>query len=262
MCSISPKPLKHKVFLRNRYGTDVRKDVGMKKVLKWIGVLFFGSGIIAYASMLFTASPEHRPLFIFLIILFSIFLFLLLRKPKQKAQQDFSSTTQRDVPELGVSIKTTITPDIPPKEILRDMRKSYTLFQAQNDFRILEDCIRLIQTTTNFDTFFMRSELGKQKALTLRQAEQAKIKGIRGTQEAVTSMFSLAESQKERLLTASFEQTKQKVSSMSTARGKKNNWNKYLEQLQKYQDEFDVDSSDLYTEIIHYIERELESLEK
>lgn len=108
----------------------------------------------------------------------------------------------------------------------------------------------------------MRSELGKQKALTLRQAKQAKIKGIHGTKEAVTTMFSLAESQKERLLKASFEQVKQKASSLSTPRGKKNNWNKYLEQLQKYQDEFDLDCLDLYTEIIHYIEQEIEQLEK
>lgn len=233
----------------------------MKKFLKWFGVVFFGSGIITYASMLFSAPSEQRPLFIVLIVLFSIFLFLLLRRPRKREQQDFSSTTQRDIPEFGVTIKTTVTPDIPSKEILRDMRKSYTLIQAQNDFRILDDCIRLIQTTTNFETFFMRSELGKQKALTLRQAEQAKIKGIRGTQEAVTTMFSLAESEKKRLLSASFEQVKQKVSSLSTPRGKKNNWNKYLEQLQKYQDEFDLDCSDLYTEIIHYIEHELELLE-
>lgn len=233
----------------------------MKKFIKWLGVVFFGSGIIAYMSMLFTAPSGQRPLFVVLIVLFSIFMFLLLRRPRKREQQDFSSTTQRDIPELGVTIKTTVTPDIPPNEILRDMRKSYTLIQAQNDFRILDDCIRLIQTTTNFETFFMRSELGKQKALTLRQAEQAKIKGIRGTQEAVTTMFSLAESEKKRLLSASFEQVKQKVSSLSTPRGKKNNWNKYLEQLQKYQDEFDLDCSDLYTEIIHRIEHELELLE-
>ena len=75
-------------------------------------------------------------------------------------------------------------------------------------------------------------------------------------------MFSLAESQKERLLKASFEQVKQKVSSLSTPRGKKNNWDKYLEQLQKYQDEFDIDCLDLYTEIVRYIEQELELLEK
>ena len=234
----------------------------MKKLVKGIGVFFFGSGIIAYASMLPTAPPEQRPVFIVLIALFAVFLFFLLRKPQKGKEQDFSSTSQRDIQEFGLTIKTTVTPDIPPKEILRDMRKSYTSVQAQNDFRNLDDCIRLIQTNTNFETFFMRSELGKQKALTLRQAEQAKIKGIHGTQEAVTTMFSLAESQKERLLKASFEQVKQKVSSLSTPRGKKNNWNKYLEQLQKYQDEFDLDCLDQYTEIIHYIEQEIERLEK
>ena len=234
----------------------------MKKLAKGLGIFFFGGGIIAYASMFSTAPLEQRPIFIVLIALFVIFLFLLLRKSRKRKQQDFSTTAQRDIPELGVTIKTTVTHDIPPKEILRDMRNSYTLAQAQNDFRILDDCIRLIQTTTNFETFFMRSELGKQKALTLRQAEQARIKGIRGTQEVVTTMFSLAESQKERLLKASFEQVKQKVSSLSTPRGKKNNWDKYLEQLQKYQDEFDIDCLDLYTEIVRYIEQELELLEK
>lgn len=234
----------------------------MKKFIKGFGVFFFASGIISYASMLSTAPSEQRPIFILLIALFAVFLFFLLRKPRKGKEQDFSTTTQRDIPESGVTIEATVTPDIPPKEILRDMRRSYTMVQAQNDFRILDDCIRLIQTTTNFETFFMRSELGKQKALTLRQAEQAKIKGINGTQEAVTTMFSLAESQKERLLKASFEQVKQKVSSLSTPRGKKNNWNKYLDQLQKYQDELDLDYLDLYTEIVHYIEQELELLEK
>lgn len=56
----------------------------MKKFLKGLGVLFFGSGLIVYTIMFFMETPELRPVFIMMDVIMGFFLFLLLRKKKPK----------------------------------------------------------------------------------------------------------------------------------------------------------------------------------
>ena len=56
----------------------------MKKFLKGLGVLFFGSGLIVYTIMFFMEAPELRPVFIMTDVIMGFFLFLLLRKKKPK----------------------------------------------------------------------------------------------------------------------------------------------------------------------------------
>lgn len=56
----------------------------MKKFLKGLGVLFFGSGLIVYTIMFFMEAPELRPVFIMMDVIMGFFLFLLLRKKKPK----------------------------------------------------------------------------------------------------------------------------------------------------------------------------------
>lgn len=75
--------------------------------------------------------------------------YLLLRRKKPKAAQ-ISGT-----PVPGVSVRAEVTPPDVPEEVLRDMRKHYSLMQAQNDARILQESFQLCQQTYNFETFFL-----------------------------------------------------------------------------------------------------------
>ena len=65
--------------------------------------------------------------------------YLLLRRKKPKAAQ-ISGT-----PVPGVSVRAEVTPPDVPEEVLRDMRKHYSLMQAQNDARILQESFQLCQ---------------------------------------------------------------------------------------------------------------------
>lgn len=56
----------------------------MKKVLKVIGIIFCGLGLIVYIAMAIKADSSIRPVLIFMAALMGFFLFLLLRKRKPK----------------------------------------------------------------------------------------------------------------------------------------------------------------------------------
>lgn len=147
-----------------------------------------------------------------------------------------------------------------PNEVLQSMRQSFTFSQAQNCERIIQESLDIIRKTNNLDTFFSRSELAMQNALTLHQAEQAGISGVHNTYETCQTVFETIQKKKVLALDFSFESEKEKISKLVKPQSKIRHWEKYLEVLDKYMDEYDSDFSSEYLEIYSYIKREIQEL--
>ncbi len=108
----------------------------------------------------------------------------------------------------------------------------YSAMQADGDLRILNDCINLMQSTTNFETFFNRYELAIQKSLTLEQA------GINlNSSMASQAIIQLKINNLERILQATYEKEISAINSLKTTKGKINRINKFLESLLTYKDD-------------------------
>lgn len=207
----------------------------MKKFFKAIGIIFCGSGLICYIVMAFTADSSIRPILIFMAVLMGFFLFLLLRKPRPSIKLE---------PEIN---KTLVNTNLNPNRAINSMKGTYTIAQAKDHIRILQDCLNIIEKTKNLDTFFSRSEYGMQIALTLNQAQQAGI--IPQTSDFPSVFFKAVHSQKERILGDSFWDQKEKIAKYTTPKTKINHWNQYLELLNKYSDQFDLEFQSEFQEI-------------
>lgn len=231
-----------------------------KKMFKWIIVFHVGVFLAACVYAIFaneTPSKEATNSLIVLIVICLIILYLLLRKPyKHKKESTYIPMYPNATPLSQPAKPTTNTTKSAP---MSSMRSTYTTMQAKNDFRILNDSIQIILQTKNLETFFGRLSLVKEKALILREAELAGVPGICGTQPIVENLFSGEENQKKIILQASFNQAKEKADSLSTPKGKKSAWEKYLGQLQKYETEFSFEP--LYTQIIENVQKEIDSLQ-
>ena len=53
------------------------------------------------------------------------------------------------------------------------MPGAYTVAEAKNHVRIVQDCLNIFEKTKNLETFFSRYEYGMQIALTVDQAAKA-----------------------------------------------------------------------------------------
>lgn len=268
----------------------------IKRFFKGLAVVTCCMGLVVYTIGIFVVQSDELakdiwPIFIVMDGLMLLFLYLLLRKKPAK----ISPTSPADVPLKHIDITTSAklenqeTPDImqlfqqqldaefnepvaplisveiggnPPPEVLESMRQGYSPMQAEGDLRILSDCLNLMSTTKNIETFFSRSELGLQKALTLRHAEQAKVKGVLNAQKLVDSVMNCKQLGKRRILQASFEAERDKIALLSTANGKCNRWKKYLELLKSYEIEYDFDCEQQYADTLSYVEQEISSLEQ
>jgi len=201
----------------------------LKKFLKWFGVFFFSFGIVVYTVCAFQ-KPDLWFAFLLMDLLFAFFIFLLLRNrtPKTKPQ------------EAPVQIHSNLNPEA----AVKSMRGAYTVAEAKNHIRILQDCLNIFEKTKNLETFFSRYEYGMQIALTLDQATKAGI--LPKTSDFPTVFFNAAQSQKGRVLTESFWDQKEKIEKLSTSAAKTKHWNRYLELLDNYKDQFDLDLEDEY----------------
>lgn len=245
----------------------------LKRILRIIATAFFSCGIFVYTlGLVFTLkNPGDQPpwlVFALLDALMLLFIWLMWHKKKKfgknvvepsSVNPHLKSKGSTDTPitrQPVVSISTSSAPE----NVLRSMRNSYTAIQFEGDLRIFQDCVDLIQKTTNLDTFFSRYELGMQKALTMRQAEQAKFPGAENGQLLVDSFIQIAGIQRERVLTDSFEQEKIKIEALSTPRGRRNRWEKYLALLQEHETDFDVDCPHVYSAVVQYVEGQIAAL--
>ena len=86
--------------------------------------------------------------------------------------QDFNTQTLPTTAQNTNSQPQTDLPNSfnPQNETPNKPTVAYSEMQVDNDLRILNDCINLMQSTSNLETFFSRYELAIQKSLALEQA--------------------------------------------------------------------------------------------
>ncbi len=106
--------------------------------------------------------------------------------------------------------------------------------QAADDLRIIQDCIKIISETTNPDTFFMRLDLLKEKAahLTLL-GPYVKFTGSSPT-AAAKEVVDQEQTAIYNFIIRYYSVVFDKAESLKTARGKKNQFQKFFDSLEKY----------------------------
>lgn len=218
---------------------NILKKIGRFFCVFW-GVMFaitaFG-GIIAF-------SMDHKPENLLATLFCVVIAFLLLKKKKAKPSSNI------DTDPTATSF---VMQDI-PKEILQDMKKHYTIVEAQNDARIMAESFKLIQQTTNLETFFSRLELAQQKALTLLQAEKAGCQGIKRlhTTKACNKVLSSSQAAKIVFLDNSYAKETSAALLLKTKAGQQKRLHTYLETLRGYEVQF-ADVEDAYNETIRKV---------
>lgn len=173
--------------------------------------------------------------------------YLLLRRKKPKAAQ-ISGT-----PVPGVSVRAEVTPPDVPEEFLRDMRKHYSLMQAQNDARILQESFQLCQQTYNFETFFSRLQLVQRCALTLLQAKQAGCKISRQTVKACESALSAASALRLDFLDRIYTKQVTAAMQLKTPAGRRRRLEALLNELQEHDIDF-MPIEDTYNEYLQRVQ--------
>ena len=112
--------------------------------------------------------------------------------------------------------------------------KSSTIQQAENDLRIIKDCIAIVENTTKPDTFFMRLHLMIEKANHLQSFEKY-INFYNAIPSAALDEVSNNYQEAIRLfLIRYFSDTFDKAEKMKTDKGKYNKYKKFYDSLQSY----------------------------
>ena len=163
----------------------------------------------------------------------------LLKKPRKLKKQPPETYTTTAKGEF-VTVQTEYTPSKLPGDVAKEMRKYYTLMQAQRDAEIMSDSYRLASTTLNLETFCSRYDLAMKKAYTLLQAEQAGVRGIQklNCHNACTAVINTAGALKVRVLHDYEAEEIRKADALKTNRGKLNRYIKMLMELEKAEPTF------------------------
>ena len=172
----------------------------MRFVKKFFGVILCIC-TVGFISAAAQVEPGMRLYFIALACLCLVGAVLLLKKPRRLKKQPPETHTTTAEGEL-VTVQTEYTPSDVPDDVAMEMRKYYTLMQAQRDAEIMADGYRLASTTLNLETFCSRYDLAMQMAHTLLQAEQVGVRGIQklNCHNACTAVINAAGSLKVRVL--------------------------------------------------------------
>lgn len=210
----------------------------MRFVKKFFGIILC---ICAFGFTVATEQVERnmQPFFIVLVCLCVGGAVLLLKKPRGLKKQPPETHTTTAEGEL-VTVQTEYTPSDVPDDVAMEMRKYYTLMQAQRDAEIMADSYRLASTTLNLETFCSRYDLAMQKAHTLLQAEQVGVRGIQklNCHNACTAVINAAASLKVRVLHDYETEEIYKADALKTSKGKLNRYIKMLMELEKAEPTF------------------------
>ena len=210
----------------------------MRFVKKFFGVILCicAVGFISAAAQV---EPGMRLYFIALACLCLVGTVLLLKKPRRLKKQPPETHTTTAEGEL-VTVQTEYTPSDVPDDVAMEMRKYYTLMQAQRDAEIMADGYRLASTTLNLETFCSRYDLAMQKAHTLLQAEQVGVRGIQklNCHNACTAVINAAGSLKVRALHDLAANEVSQAEELKTDKGKLNRYIKMLATLEKAEPTF------------------------
>ena len=221
----------------------------MKKFLRIAGGIILALGAL---GGLITFAMERRPEVAVMAIVLAVLAVLLLR-PRRST---ISRRTPAEAPlELQQAPPVSFAPRDVPEDILDQMRRSYGPMQAQEDARIMAESFRLVQDTVSFDTFLMRLDLARQKALTLLQAEQAGCRGVKKPEvhRACESVLASAQSAKVAFLERSYIKETNEALLLKTPSGQRKRLEAYLEKLREHEEDF-LDVVEAYEQTVKKVE--------
>lgn len=263
----------------------------MKKALKKIAGIFCLIECIVGICILFFMDMPEKWAVVITIAIFAFLAYLCLRKPKRNPNTDaqiassvtssMGNTSSNNILEMSEShanaenrnsylhINNHTAPihssiysgdeSVIPGEVLDSMRQNYSVQQAENDARVLNDSIHLMKSTVNLKTFFDRYELAMQKAQTLMQAQRAGIPlgiELNFTESLMTAKSSILPD----LLKKSYAKELKAINNLKTVNGKMKRIEKYLDLLYTFEDEFEFESNDIYNEIVGKLNIKKQSL--
>ena len=210
----------------------------MRFVKKFFGVILCIC-TVGFISATAQVEPGMRLYFIALACLCLVGVVLLLKKPRRLKKLPPETHTTTAEGEL-LTVQTEYTPSDVPDNVAMEMRKYYTLMQAQRDAEIMADSYRLASTALNLETFCSRYDLAMQKAHTLLQAEQVGVRGIQklNCHNACTAVINAAGSLKVRVLHDYETEEIYKADALKTNKGKLNRYIKMLMELEKAEPTF------------------------
>ena len=148
----------------------------------------------------------------------------------------FGSKQKEDLLEL----QRLVLVDSPNKLIMSEKQLKATAAQtAARDLEIIQDCLRLIENTTNPDTFFSRLSLLAEKADRLRSFEKyIKFSGA-SPSAAYGEYWEKRQECIKQFLFRCYSDACHKAESAKTAKGKISKFQKYMDTLQPYYDQMD-----------------------
>jgi hypothetical protein len=128
-----------------------------------------------------------------------------------------------------------LIPDSPNKLIMTEQQlKSATMQQVENDLRIIQDCVKLVEKTTKPDVFFMRLNLLKEKSKHLASFEKyIKFSGASPT-AAYNDVVQNYHEAVNKFLIRYFSETFDKAEAMKTEKGRIGKYQKFYDSLQEY----------------------------
>ncbi len=213
------------------------------RVLKFIyGVVF------AYvAIMLMIDAIKDRNITLFIIsIISAVIAFMLIRKTKKERMKANEKKEQRKRKKELKSLKKS-KKDISYDPVVdnlnyteKEMRKYYTLMQAQRDVEIMRESFTLAESTLNIDVFCMRHDLVMQKARTLLKAEQVGARGIKKLKchDACLSVINASHPLRLLFLERYGQHTFEQIENLKTAKGKENRYKKTISKLEEAEETF------------------------
>jgi len=217
----------------------------MKKVMSKLGHflrvfwgVIFALCTVIYAVLAFT-EPDLRPVMIVMGVVFGLLAILLLRKRKERTSTEPSR----------------YTPQAPP-EVLREMRKHYTVIQARDDARIMQESFHLAENTTDFEVFFSRLELAQKCAYTLLQAVAAGCKHTKNMRvvPACEAVLDNVQNLKTVFLENSYQKETRDATLLKTPAGQRRRLEAYLARLQAHEDGF-MDVEDVYLTTVQKVQK-------
>lgn len=140
------------------------------------------------------------------------------------------------------------------QKTIDDRRMAFIGQQAVNEIRIIDESLRIMETTSDIDTFLSRYETAMRCILTLEQAKKA------GQQIALPDGYSQSlVSAKNKALTGvlyrSFNKELDEINKLKTERGKLNRINRYQEKLREmHETEIQFVADQAYNDIMQKLE--------
>lgn len=161
-----------------------------------------------------------------------------MRKAKQlkleRSEQIESANPVReektvDPQPVKIYEKTRLNPDGLPPE------KAYTLEQAQNCFRIMDDCSYLLQSTMKPDTFFSRLDLMKQQIEYLKEISQNPNLTFSSPIDEMEVTFNQeADEIVHDFIIRYYEDMATKADELKTDKGRRNRYQKFFDSMDSY----------------------------